>query len=189
MSLGLVYVFERLAGMSPVNSRKLRGKDEYRESPNYRYWTALVAGVVLMACEPFLLGPYVQTTLSNASLRAVLGDWFAVWSWFRVLAGVLALIALAVTAGAPILLVESAKETAVPAKVAESAVAVVPEPAQVAPGALPEVPLPAQVAVDEHAGMTECDVPGCGMWYRSKGAHYKARHAPVPADSVFAVKK
>jgi hypothetical protein len=161
--------------MSPVNSRKLRGRDEYRETPNYRYWTALVAGVVLMICEPFLLGPYVQTTLSGASLRAVLGDWFAVWSWFRVFSGVVALIALAVTAGAPILQVETAKETAVPVKVAESAVAVAPEPAQ--------------VAVDEHAGMTECDVPGCGMWYKSKGGHWKARHTPVPADSVFAVKK
>jgi hypothetical protein len=213
MSLGLVYVFERLAGMSPVNSRKLRGREEYRETPNYRYWIALVAGVVLMVCEPFLLGPYVQTTLTGASLREVLGTWFAVWSWFRVFAGVLALIALAVTAGAPILQVESAKETAAPAKepaqVAPGVVAVAPEPvqpvqsavavatapAQVAPGAIADVPLPAQApeAVaptehDAHAGMTLCDVPGCGMWYRSKGAHWKARHTPVPADSVFAPK-
>lgn len=101
VAAGLVYVISKLNEMKPAIERKVRGKDEYKSTPNIRFYGAWTAIILLLIISPALLAPHVYMTMSGAeSLFQVLGSyWTAVWSVGRIVAADLAMSAVALVHG------------------------------------------------------------------------------------------
>ena len=110
-AFGLVFVLGHLGKMSPTIERKVRGKDEYKSSPNYRYYMALGAVGLLLIISVVLLSPVALMIVSgNSTLYGVLGSqWAGAWSVGRVLAADLALGAVALVQGVHLGAVAGAK--------------------------------------------------------------------------------
>lgn len=101
VAFGLVYVVVQLGKMKPVIETKVRGKDEYKTSINYRFYGALLSTVLLLAISAALLSPFELMMVSGSeSLYTVLGARYAgLWSFGRVLAADVALGAIALVHG------------------------------------------------------------------------------------------
>lgn len=182
MSFAPVQIVIKWAGMEPVIKRKQRGRDEYDERPNPKYWTAIVSFGAILALEIALLGPVVVALMTGATLAATLGGASWAWAFGRVAASAVALAGLAAVTGvhAP---QGATGTTAQGAQPAESAPKSEPKP-QPAP-----VPAPQS---EPARRMVQCTEPGCGMeyaWPNGKGAHYKKHHAPVAIDQSLLIKK
>jgi hypothetical protein len=170
VAAGLVYVIAKLNNMKPTNERKVRGKDEYKSTPNIRFYGAWSAIVMLLVISPALLAPYVYMTISGAgSLFQVLGEmWAGVWSVGRIVAADLAMGAVALVHGVHFGASAPGGQTASTAKGATESLA---HPTR--------TPKSAKGTASTATNVRLCDVDGCEISYRwpqGKGAHYKKHH-------------
>lgn len=180
VTIGLVFVLAKLAGMKPSIEHKVRGKDEYKSVPNVRYYGAWAAIGILMIISPVLLAPYIFMTISGAvSLFAVLGDtWARVWSVGRIVAADLALGAIALVQG--VHLPSVATSTAQPGT------------ATSASDSNKSASRTPKAKSKSATKMQKCEVKGCGMeyaWPNGKGAHYKKYHPDLVIRKAIPVGK
>jgi len=170
VSAGLVYVIAKLNDMKPTIDRKVRGKDEYKSTPNIRFYSAWGAIILLLVISPALLAPYVYMTISGAkSLFQVLGEmWAGVWSVGRIVAADLAMGAVALVHGVHLGASAPVGKTTSTAKGATESFA---HPTR--------TPKSAKGIASTATNVRVCDVDGCEISYRwphGKGAHYKKHH-------------
>jgi len=179
VTVGLVFVLTKLAGMKPTIERKVRGKEKYTSRRNIRYYGAWGAIILLVAISPALLAPYVYMTISGqASLFSVLGDtWSAVWSVGRIVAADLAMGAVALVHGVQL----GALASATPAT----------RTAKSATGSETPAKRSAKSAKKGAKELRVCDVEGCEMkyaWPQGKGAHLKKHHPDLIVPKGIALK-
>jgi hypothetical protein len=170
VAVGLVYVIAKLNEMKPTHERKIRGKDEWKSTPNIRFYSAWSAIVMLLVISPALLAPYVYMTISGAeSMFQVLGEmWAGVWSVGRIVAADLAMGAVALVHGVHLGASAPVGQTASTAKGATETAA---HPTRTPKGA--------KGTASTAADLRPCNVDGCKISYRwpqGKGAHYKKHH-------------
>ena len=167
VAFGLVYVVSHLGKMKPIIETKVRGKDEYKTSPNYRFYGALTSIVLLLSISVALLSPFELMKLSSEkTLYLVLSErWAGWWSIGRVVAADLALGAIALVHG-----VHLGAEPGATAK---------PAPATGAGQSKSTASRTSSKPARSAAEMRTCEVKGCGVafrWPNGKGAHMKKYH-------------
>lgn len=163
VAFGLVYVVVRLSKMKPTLETKVRGKDEYKSSPNIRFYGAVIALVLLLTISASLLSPIELLKLSSAqTLFDVLGtEWAGWWSLGRVVAADLALGAIALVHGVQF---GATDATAAPKPASQSKQATTRTPKSKSGTA---------------SAVRVCEIKDCGLsykWPNGKGAHYKKHH-------------
>lgn len=177
LSAGLVYVISHLSKMQPTFERKLRGKDEYKTHVNYRFYGALSAVVLLLSISLALLSPLaLMLVAGKPTLYIVLGDqWAGWWSFGRVGAADLALVAIALVHGVQFGALAGVGSTTGKTNTAAESERTPKEKARTA------------------VEMRVCEY-GCGMSYRwpqGKGAHIKKHHPDrvvpkgIPVDVAY----
>ena len=180
-ALGLVYVLSRLGKMRPTIETKVRGKDEYRSSPNYRFYGALVSIILLLIISPALLSPFVLMLIADSkTLYNVLGtEWAGLWSVGRVVAADLALGAIALVHGVQFGAVAGVGGATGKTNTATQSDGATKSTPKNKPGTAKD--------------MRVCEY-GCGMSYRwpqGKGAHIKKHHRDrvvpkgIPVDVTY----